>query len=75
MKTSYAYKLYQTMFPAYPDVVDVETLCEMLGGVSKKLAYKLLTQGKIKSLKVGRSYRIPKIYVAEYLVGQLDDVC
>ena len=64
MKTHEAYKL---MFCSYPDVVNVEQLCEMLGGISSKTAYSLLRRGKIKSFIVGRRYRIPKISVLEYL--------
>ncbi len=29
--------------------------------------YRLLRSGAVKSLQVGRRYRIPKIYVFEYL--------
>ena len=32
----------QSMFENYPDVVEVEDLRKMLGGISKRLAYKLL---------------------------------
>ena len=34
--------LYKVMFPEYPDVVNVEQLSEMLGGVSIKTVYRLL---------------------------------
>ena len=57
------------MFPDYPDVVNVEQLCEMLGGVSSKTVYRLLKSGEIKSLYIGKRYRIPKLYVMEYLAG------
>ena len=64
MKSHEAYKL---MFNNYPDVVTIEQLCEMLGGISIKSAYRLLRNGKIKGFIVGRRYRIPKIHVFEYL--------
>ena len=57
------------MFENYPDVVSVPELCDMLGGISKKLAYQLLAKGDIYSVKVGRSYRIPKVGVISYLTG------
>lgn len=60
----------QEMFKEYPDVVDVEMLCKMLGGISRKLAYRLLATGELRSVRVGRSYRIPKCCVIEYLTGQ-----
>lgn len=69
MKKSEIKELYNVMFPGYPDVVNVEQLGEMLGGVSDKTVYRLLKSGKIKSLYVGKRYRIPKLYVMEYLTN------
>lgn len=57
----------QVMFENYPDVVEVEDLCKMLGGISKKLAYRLLSDREIKSVRIGRKYKIPKVCVIEYL--------
>lgn len=64
MKASDAYKV---MFTNFPDVVSVDQMCQMLGDISKKTAYQLLQDKKIKSFFVGRSYRIPKIHIMEYL--------
>ena len=64
MKAQDAYKV---MFRDYPDVVNVEQMCEMLGGISIKTGYRLLKDGTIKSFFVGRRYRIPKLYIFEYL--------
>lgn len=64
MKAQEAYKM---MFRDYPDVVTVEQMCEMLGGISTKTGYRLLKSGAIKSFVVGRRYRIPKLYIFEYL--------
>lgn len=64
MKAQDAYKI---MFRDYPDVVTVEQMCEMLGGISTKTGYRLLKNGTIKSFLVGRRYRIPKLYIFEYL--------
>ena len=58
----------ETMFEKYPDVVDVEDLCKMLGGISRKLAYRLLADQDIKSVRIGRTYKIPKVCVIEYLM-------
>ena len=59
-----------SMFDNYPDVVEVEDLRKMLGGISRKLAYRLLADDEIRSVKVGRSYKIPKVCVIEYLMGE-----
>lgn len=57
------------MFKKYPDVVSVEILQEMLG-ICRKNAYLLVKENKIRSARVGRSYKIPKLCVVEYLVNQ-----
>ncbi len=58
---------YRLLFPNYPDVVNILQLCEMLGGISRKTAYKLMRDNEIAHLKVGRTYKIPKCHVIAYL--------
>ena len=53
--------------PRIPDVVNVEQMCEMLGGISTKTGYRLLRSKQIKNIVVGRRYCIPKINIFEYL--------
>ena len=45
-------EVYGLMFRNYPDVVNIEQLCEMLGGISTKTGYRLLkaAQSKVSSL-------------------------
>ena len=64
MKTQEAYKL---LFTDYPDVVNIEQMCEMLGGISSKTGYRLLREGEIRSFKIGRRYAVPKVNIFEYL--------
>ena len=54
------------IFKNYPDVVSVDQLMEMLQ-IGQVLAYKLVKSGEIKSRKVGREYKIPKVNVVDYL--------
>lgn len=54
------------MFKEYKDVVGIDDLCSMLG-IGKNTAYKLINSGAIKSVKIGRVHKIPKVYVLEYL--------
>lgn len=61
-------RAYQLMFRNFPDVLTVQELGNLLG-ISKKTSYKLLKQGCIPCLKVGREYRIPKINVINYLLA------
>ena len=58
---------YNLLFTKYPDVVNVQQMCEMLGGICDKTAYRLLKSGEIKSFIVGRHYRIPNLNILEYL--------
>lgn len=58
---------YFRMFRSYPDVVHVDELREMLGGIGKTTAYALLKSGRIESVKMGRVYLIPKINVIRFL--------
>ena len=60
-------KYYKSMFKDYPDVVNIKELQIMLGGISKKLAYQLLRNNIIKSIKIGRQYKIAKADVILYL--------
>ena len=55
------------MFNSYPDVLSVKQLCEILD-IGKNTAYKLLKNGDIKSIKIGRIYKIPKKNVKKYIL-------
>lgn len=58
---------YETLFKDYPDVVNVKTMCKMLGGISTKTGYKLLKENKITYFKIGRSFFITKYHILCYL--------
>lgn len=51
------------MFKDYPDVVNIKELQIMLGGISNQL----LRNNIIKSIKIGRQYKIAKADVILYL--------
>lgn len=54
------------MFDTYPDILTVEQLCEVLN-IGKNTAYKLLKNEDIKSVRIGKVYKIPKKYVKKYI--------
>ena len=60
---------YQMMFTSYPDLVTIKQLTKMLD-IGVTLAYRLVRNKTIKSLKVGRQYKIPKRNVIAYLTNQ-----
>jgi len=60
---------YTLMFTTYPDVVNINQLKDMLG-IGITLAYRLVKQNTIKSLKIGREYKIPKANIISYLIDE-----
>lgn len=60
---------YELMFTEYSDIVNIVQLKEMLG-IGSNLAYKLVRDKTIPSLKVGREYKIPKRNIICYLMNQ-----
>lgn len=50
----------------YPDVLSVEDLQNILR-IGRSAAYSLLRENKIKTLKIGNRYIIPKKSVIEFL--------
>lgn len=61
---------YTFMFTDYPDIVNLTQIRKMLGGISNTLAYRMLREKKIKSKKVGREYKIPKVNVIKYVMTE-----
>lgn len=57
---------YSVMLSDSPDIMNIEEMCSALS-ISKKTVYKLLREGKIAGMKVGRTYRVPKVHVLSYL--------
>ena len=62
---------YNLFLKEYPDVLTTKDLQHILS-VSSKTVFKLLHSSQIKSIKVGRNFRIPKIYLLQY-PGLLQD--
>lgn len=61
---------YNMMFTNYPDIVNIEQMRNMLGGISPTLAYKIVKQKKIKCKKIGREYKIPKVNVISFMTNE-----
>ena len=49
-----------------PDVMDVQQMSDFLG-VSTKTGYKMLKEGLIAHLKIGRTFKVPKLHLITYL--------
>ena len=57
------------LFNTYPDVVSIDEIQQMLR-IGKNAVYELLKNQKLKSIKVGKKYIVPKKYVIEFLLEQ-----
>ena len=57
------------MFKDYPDIVSVADMQKMLG-IKRTKAYELLKNKTIKSIKIGKDYKIPKLNIALYIIGE-----
>ena len=55
------------MFEDYPDILTVEETCEALR-VGQNAMYRLLSSNKLKAYKNGRTWRIPRAALTQYIL-------
>lgn len=55
------------MFYNFDDILTIDELSELLK-IGKNTAYRLINSGQIKSIRIGRTHRIPKKSVIEYII-------
>ena len=55
------------MFEDYPDILTVEEACEALR-VGQNAMYQLLSSNKLKAYKNGRTWRIPRTALTQYIL-------
>lgn len=58
---------FKFRYRCYPDLLNVDQLCKMLG-MKKPAVYRLLRTNRIAAHKDGKEYRINKICALEYLL-------
>lgn len=56
----------KNIFKDYPDIVTINQLKDMLG-IGSNLAYRLVKNNSIKSIKIGREYKIPKNNIINFI--------
>ena len=54
------------LFTQYPDILSINDLRNALG-IGRTKAYELVGSGQIRSIKVGKSIRIPKTSLLDYV--------
>ena len=58
---------YKTMFVGFPDVLHVRDVQTILS-ISRHQVYHLIETKQIRGIKVGKSYKIPKVSVIDYIL-------
>ena len=61
-------ELSLAMFTEYPDCVNISQLQSMLG-IKRTKTYELIRNKEIKSIKIGKDYKISKLNVIAYVLG------
>ena len=54
------------MFSEYPDILTIDDVIKLLA-VGRTTAYKLLRNNQIRHLRVGKSIKIPKQYLIDFI--------
>ena len=62
-------KFYRKIFASYPDVLTVEDATNLLSFKSQTGVIRRIHQNRIRYLKVGRNFMIPKEYLIDYLLS------
>ena len=58
--------VYRIVFNGYPDVLNVKQVSKVLR-ISTKTVYKLIRNGSLSSMKVGREFRVSKVVIMKYV--------
>lgn len=62
---------YAQILEGYNDILLPEDLQKILM-IGRNLVYKYLSEGKIRSIRIGGKYRIPKLYLLEFIYPDRD---
>lgn len=62
------------IFRDFPDVVGIDQICVMLGGVGRKTVTALLKNKKIPYIRIGREYKVAKPDIISFVLNSpIDD--
>ena len=65
---------YSMMFKNYPDLLEVKDVHKILG-VSSHYVYQMIANKELFAVKLGKAYKISKIRLIEYLIGENRQAC
>lgn len=54
------------MFDNYKDLLDITDIQNALG-IGRTMAYRLINDGKIRHMRVGKAIRVPKSYLMDFV--------
>lgn len=60
---------YRLMLTEYPDLLSAEDVVKILG-VSRQYVYQMINDGYLFGIKIGKAYKVSKIKLIEYLIGE-----
>ena len=60
------------MFSKYPDIWGIADLCDALN-IGKNKAYELINGGSIKSIRIGKTHKIAKTWVEDFIQNGLQN--
>ena len=55
------------MFSDYPDLMNIDDVQAALG-IGRSMAYRLISNGDIKHMRVGRTIKVPRQYLVDYVM-------
>ena len=59
---------YEVMFEKYPDILSIKELQKALS-IGRNTAYRLITDGRIKHLRVQGTIKIPKRFLIDFVLS------
>lgn len=54
------------MFDSYKDLLDITDIQGALG-IGRTMAYRLIKDGKIRHLRIGKTIKVPKLYLVDFV--------
>ena len=57
-------------FENYPEIMNIGDVQEVLG-IGRSMAYRLIKEGKLKCIRIGKAIRVPK----KFLIDFIENLC
>jgi excisionase family DNA binding protein len=70
MPMTKAEEAYHLMLTEYPDLLTAEQSAKILG-IDRHQVYKMIDRGEIFGIKLSGAYKISKLRLIEFLIGQV----